>query len=285
MSDLFHPLVSDRFRCAVFGIMAFTPHHTHQVLTKRANDALEWFTTLDRLAEQALDVFPDESLNWRRWHLLRAAAIQYTGRALPSIPADPQWPLTNVHIGVTVESDDYRSRIDKLMECPAALRYVSYEPALGPLDLGHLAWVKLKQRIHGVFPAYHHVQAGPGIYPAHVNPHGAVCARLEDGDLLGVMPCEMDWCRRLDWVICGGESGPQARPLHPDWARSIRDQCQAAGTAFWFKQRGEYVTADELPDPWLYNDGQAMVRVGKRFAGHLLDGQEHRAFPDGRGRG
>lgn len=68
----------------------------------------------------------------------------------------------------------------------------------------------------------------------------------------------------VNWVICGGESGPHARPMHPEWARSLRNQCTSAGVAFHFKQHGEY------------RDG---VRMGKHAAGRLLDGQEWNQFP------
>lgn len=71
----------------------------------------------------------------------------------------------------------------------------------------------------------------------------------------------------IDWVIVGGESGPGARPMHPDWVRSIRDQCIAADVPFFFKQWGEYATAG--------------VRVGKKAAGHILDGREWREMPKG----
>jgi len=69
----------------------------------------------------------------------------------------------------------------------------------------------------------------------------------------------------IHWVICGGESGPRARPMHPAWARSLRDQCAAAGVPFFFKQWGEH--------------DQHGKRVGKHTAGRLLDGKEHNAFP------
>lgn len=103
----------------------------------------------------------------------------------------------------------------------------------------------------------------------------------------------------IDWVIVGGESGPGARPMHPDWVRSIRDQCSAAGVAFFFKQWGEYgaVTVDdrcgkiepnERRELWIHADGHTsnrwefawpMVRVGKKTSGALLDGREWREFP------
>ena len=96
----------------------------------------------------------------------------------------------------------------------------------------------------------------------------------------------------LDWVIAGGESGPSARPMHPDWACAIRDQCQAAGVPFFFKQWGQWAPWDDdnwsLPDGWddveahdkaITIDGVEFLSVGKRRAGRLLDGREWREFP------
>src|SRR6476660_7746177 len=138
------------------------------------------------------------------------------------------WPLPNVWLGTSIESDEYCWGADELRAAPAAVRFLSLEPLLGPLPSLNL-----------------------------------------DG---------------IDWVICGGESGPNARPMHPDWARSLRDQCQAAGIPFHFKQRGEWT--------WDYPNGinlahRAMVfqhlktfyRVGKKIAGRLLDGKLHDEYP------
>jgi hypothetical protein len=88
---------------------------------------------------------------------------------------------------------------------------------------------------------------------------------------------------KLDWVIVGGESGPKARPMHPDWARSLRDQCAAAGVAFFFKQWGQFVpmTAPDWPESAgcvnYYNP--TMKSVGKKAAGRHLDGALHDAMP------
>jgi protein gp37 len=115
------------------------------------------------------------------------------------------------------------------------------------------------------------------------------------------------WLGQLDWVICGGESGGHARPMHPDWPRSLRDQCALAGVPFLFKQWGEFedsgpawgVSAGSAADlagcvfvakdGYLYNvresatyDAWAMRRVGKKRAGRLLDGVEHNGFPSTR---
>lgn len=92
---------------------------------------------------------------------------------------------------------------------------------------------------------------------------------------------------RIHWVICGGESGPNARPMHPDWARSLRDQCKAAGVPFFFKQWGEHMPAGDCDimnramwKPPVIVDEANMVRVGKRVAGRLLDGVEHSGMPE-----
>jgi hypothetical protein len=76
----------------------------------------------------------------------------------------------------------------------------------------------------------------------------------------------------LDWIVCGGESGFRARPMEADWARSLRDQCFAAGVAFFFKQWGEYAPTSDCNGPY-------MMHVGKRVAGRRLDGLEHNAMP------
>lgn len=108
----------------------------------------------------------------------------------------------------------------------------------------------------------------------------------------------------IHWVICGGESGPKARPMHPDWARSLRDQCHAAGVAFFFKQWGEWFPGCNDGDGFLFDDRhgepenfptrfnvhefpperngeyQEMARIGKKAAGRILDGREHSEFPE-----
>ena len=97
------------------------------------------------------------------------------------------------------------------------------------------------------------------------------------GERIGCLPDS-----RIDWVIAGGESGPKARPMHPEWARSLRDQCAAADVPFFFKQHGEYVSVSEVAGPgehYHFEDGATVRRVGKKAAGHLLDGVEHHAFP------
>lgn len=87
-----------------------------------------------------------------------------------------------------------------------------------------------------------------------------------------------DFIKCLDWVVCGGESGPNARPMHPDWVRFLRDQCQAAGVPFFFKQWGEYLPFGQFGGPECHV-AQTDAKVGKKKAGRLLDGREWSEFP------
>jgi protein gp37 len=272
MGDLFHEDVSDVHVLSVFGIMAACPQHTFQVLTKRPERMLRWFNQLGTRAVAAARVFPEDSLEWRRRQVLRGAAIQATGAPLPSIPEHPKWPLPNVWVGVTAENQEQADkRIPLLLQVPAAVRFASVEPMLGPVDLTQLArkdelpdwedWTYFDDALTG-FVAN---KCGGSILRPHLN-----------------------------WVICGGESGPKARPMHPQWARDLRDQCQAAGTAFFFKQWGEWVPpffysfAAGMPDlsaskRHQFMDGWEVYRVGRKAAGDLLDDVSWKQFPQARG--
>lgn len=139
-----------------------------------------------------------------------------------NVEAPIEWPLPNVWKGVTAENQPAADeRIPQLLTTPAAVRWVSYEPALGPLDAGQ--WLEPAEE-HGV-----DLSRSPG---------------SKVGGCVGVHPA-------LDWIVCGGESGHHARPMHPDWARSIRAQCKEAGVAFFMKQiceRGRPLPMDRWPD-------------------------------------
>ena len=109
-----------------------------------------------------------------------------------------------------------------------------------------------------------------------------------DLGLVGLLNDAVDGSSMINWVICGGESDDskitKARPMHPDWARGLRDQCAAAGVPFFFKQWGEWARPEDVPQQhWsehhTYIDHQYMMRVGKHAAGRLLDGVEHNAMP------
>lgn len=158
----------------------------------------------------------------------------------------PAEPLPNVWIGATICNQEEADRdIPKLLAIPAAVRFLSIEPMLGPIDIRHRL--------------------------------GACVFTESDPWSTG---------RGIDWVIVGGESGPNARPLHPDWVRSLRDQCAAAGVPFLFKQWGEWVPmmghAEGVPvsgPKYTHADGTIMGRAGKKSAGRLLDGLTHSGYP------
>lgn len=218
MSDLFHPAVTFEWLAAIFDVMARAPQHNYQILTKR----------------------PERMLN------------TLTAGGDPNVATDfeqtysQQWPPKNWWFGVSVEDQKTANeRIPILAKCPARTKFVSYEPALGALDLA---------------------------------------AACDDPSLASI-----------DWLICGGESGSHARPMHPQWARAIRDQCIDLGIPFFFKQWGEWIPVghaadslaegDQLPSrgyAWAENPGgkpNAMVRIGKKRAGAVLDGREWKEYP------
>ncbi len=218
MSDLFHEKVPDEWIDRIFWIMEQVEWHTFQILTKRAQRMLAWH---------------------RRW---TGGGKRFPQSATRSI-------LPNVWLGVSVEDQKAADqRIPLLLQTPAAVRWVSYEPALGPLDLdGYLGRdIRVAEDVTG------------------------------DG---------------LDWVVCGGESGPGARPMQPDWARSVRDQCKAAGVPFFFKQWGAWAWQSQITKPLKVRDRtktldldqrslcQRAIAIGKKAAGRLLDGREWNEFP------
>lgn len=155
-------------------------------------------------------------------------------------------PPKNIWLGVTVcNQEEADEKIPLLLQTPAAVRFVSIEPMLGPVEIGKY-----------LMEQHHH-------------------------------------CPPIDWVICGGETGPVARPMRPDWVRSLRDQCQSEGVPYFFKGWGEWVTENQSPEDivlpshskiprgWKgrkYED--SVYRVGKRRAGRLLDGREWNEVPE-----
>ncbi|MDN5786512.1 phage Gp37/Gp68 family protein [Pseudorhodobacter sp.] len=272
MGDLFHENVPDDWIDRVFAVMALCPQHTFQVLTKRSKRMRAYFQK---------DPFDRVFL----------AMMEHTSRGYPTVketmqqlgmtwvqPAsrDDWWPLRNVWLGVSAE-DQTRAdeRIPDLLNTPAAIRFVSAEPLLGAIDLRRWLYAMLD----------HHA-AGLSDDPMAA---GMLCDAIKAGRASGPMR------PALNWIITGGESGPNARPMHPDWARSIRDQCAEAGVAFHFKQWGEWAPDDHFthfPDKitdrgmheWFATDGMTVEshswRYGKARAGRLLDGRTHDAMPE-----
>lgn len=268
MGDLFHEDVPDAWIDRVFAVMALAPQHTFQILTKRSARMLAYMTdpaTMGRVAEQAARMAPI-GRDISDCGLIFAPGSE-TGYLL-----DP-WPLRNAWLGVSAE-DQRRAdeRIPDLLATPAAIRFVSSEPLLGPIDF--------RASLYKDVIGYTH--------------QGYLRDQAEPDDYRFFTP-------KLDWIIVGGESGPNARPMHPNWARSIRDQCAAAGTAFFFKQWGEWApstpeqAAGNPRSGWrclaghphvakreeLYPEaGAAFIEhMGKKAAGRLLDGVTHDAMP------
>lgn len=215
MGDLFHEDVRDYQFYQVYEVMERCSHHTFLLLTKRPEIA-------------------------------KAVLTRYEGRT---------WPLPNVWLGVTAEDQTAADeRIPILLKIPAAVRFVSVEPMLGPVR------IKTERELH-------EDAAGMNLDPMFFSFNGI------NANGIGV-----------DWVICGGESGPGARPMHPDWARSLRDQCEAAGTPFFFKQWGEWTTqypqgVNMASREMAYSHGETFYRVGRKAAGCLLDGREWSKYP------
>jgi protein gp37 len=294
MSDLFHDGVTDLMLDKIFAVMALCPQHMFQVLTKRPERMVAYFKSFEGNDAE------ERGARFAAWILGTLGQESFE-----KVLSAKMWKgLANVHLGVSVENQKAADeRIPLLLQTPAAVRFISAEPLLGTVDLKRYVWLH-----HGVqsdLPwLMGRLYAPAGLYEAHRNQHGAVSVQVEN-KMLGIKPDEME-ARELDWVICGGESGPGARPMHPDWARSLRDQCKAAGVPFFFKQWGEwakYIDRD-LEDPdWQQNysamkDGKGfailnaeggcgfhgervhvMQRVGKKAAGALLDGVEYREMP------
>lgn len=163
-------------------------------------------------------------------------------------------PPSNVWIGTTVEDNSQRKRVEDLLRIPAAVRFLSCEPLLGAVDL--TKWVK----------------------------GSCDCGRIEHGRCH--MDCPSQIKNGFHWVICGGESGPRARPMHPEWARGLRDQCVAAGVPFFFKQWGATIPFAQLGDnfdfggmDWRRCKPDDRICVPKGAMPRTLDGREWNEFP------
>ncbi|WP_298290280.1 phage Gp37/Gp68 family protein [Novosphingobium sp.] len=230
--DLFHESVPDEWIDRVMAVCALTPQHTHMILTKRSERMREYMTFLPDVIE---DIATTAGKMMEDGDGAYSTVVQLMDK-----------PLPNVWLGVSVE-DQTRAdeRREDFRNTPAAVKFVSYEPALGYVNWAGWAFV--------------------------------------------------------DQIIAGGESGPHARPAHPQWFRDTRDWCAAESIHFFFKQWGEYVpcvTDDEghglrcYPDgadcdaffqetkaPILSAHGREFWRIGKKRAGRLLDGVEHNGVP------
>lgn len=214
--DLFHENVPDVWIDQVFAVMAVAKRHTFQVLTKRSARMRAYLTSddLNYRISAALGTLLDGDWVWKagKPHRKRIEELieKFLGHGVDrhgdTVYHDDPMPLPNVWIGVSAE-DQTRAdeRIPDLLNTPAALRFVSIEPMIGPVDLTRL------------------------------RPPGSTWLDCLTGrEHIG--PSVMTGGRRIDWAIVGGENGQ--RFMHPDWARAVRDQCAASGTAFFMKQMG-----------------------------------------------
>jgi protein gp37 len=259
LSDLFHDSVPDEWIDRIFAIMALCPQHTFQILTKRPERMREYLQDIERAREDAIDeqikaVLTAQGYSWHERHRLN-----------PAGGCTPLLPLPNVWLGISVENQKAADeRIPALLATPAAVRFLSCEPLLGPVDFLKF----FVEETDGTYRLLSHWYGPNGFDPTGSQPE--ITHRQ-------IKP------NPLDWVICGGESGPHARPMHPDWARSLRDQCAAAGVPFFFKQWGEW-EADEIgredarSSRFPINHVE-FRKVGKARAGRLLGGQTHDDVP------
>lgn len=267
LSDLFYEEVTIEIIAEGFAVMLLAHWHTFQVLTKRP--------------ERMLAVLNNEMFYAHLW----GAVQRISGKECTYEEVFSKMPLKNVWLGTSVEDQNQADlRIPYLLQTPAAIRFLSCEPLLGPVEF------------------------------SNVTHRCDVIKQLGKKSLNGI-----------DWVIAGGESGHKARPMHPDWVRSIRDQCEATSVPFFFKQWGEYLPYEETAQPpfwrdcagrseydahgmnftdpdtseagkwfgkrWMDsmdaiilceengNDQAMFLKVGKHAAGSLLDGKEHKTYP------
>lgn len=243
MTDSFADFVEDEWLDTVFAVAALRPQHIFIMLTKRPKRMREYCASLPSravtIAQSAVDLGV--------WDDADGVAEQVCNH-IDAAPIPNVWLGTSVHDQPS--ADEF---IPELLATPAAVHFVSYEPALGAVDLTRYL--------------------------------GEDRSRESVG---------------LSWVIAGGESGPNARPAHPDWFRRVRDDCAASSMAFFFKQVGEWAwqgphnrnaiidvktgkivaqANQQLIESGLGPGHLLVTRIGKRRAGRLLDGREHSEFP------
>jgi len=251
MSDLFHESLTNEQIAAVFGVMAAAPQHTFQILTKRARRMREWFEWAARdfaMQQRCIASAP---------HTFRAmldAAYEILGKPSKAVldiawhaHEDDVWPLPNCWLGVSVENQAAADeRIPDLLRTPAAVRFLSCEPLLGPVDLNH-------------------VQRGGEVEIDSLNgTHGVLRPHRGRHD------------ERISWLIAGCESGPGARECKVEWLRSLRDQCASAGVPFFLKQAVE-TSSSVLHGVACGTDSK--MKPGRVVERPYLDGEQHLQFP------
>lgn len=264
MADVFDNAIDPQWRVDLFELIRATPNLDWLLLTKRIGNA-----------QAMIDAtISDMDIG----HAVDFAA----------------WPYPNVWIGATIVNQEEADRdIPKLLKVPAAVRFLSMEPLLGPVELnGHETVLAM-----GLFEGQDWLTGRTNQFSSIFGGDTSPWRDREDCDF------PQDYQDpRVNWVIVGGESGPGARPMHPDWARDLRDQCEKAGVPFLFKQWGDwcprgpeslgYPSVDGVPRFRMTDaggDGQDlgsdggnevwMNRAGKKAAGRLLDGRTWDGYP------
>ena len=289
MSDLFHEDVPFEFIDRVFVVMAMRPQHTFQILTKRPARMREYLQRFTKIIQTSV---PGTQFCFSPYNP-KQIFVRY-----PGAKYQIDWPLPNVWLGVSIEDQATADeRIPLLLDTPAAVRWVSAEPLLGPVDMTRLGAEK----------------------PCYID---ALRGEMRSTAPISIDPSPPEYFEPLNWVVVGGESGTHARPMHPEWVRSLRDQCKAAGVAFNFKQWGEFGTSAysvttghpvfreftskqmwiNKAHTWVCGgicidaNGRQLLRggdfdtaaypvtimhrVGKKKSGHLLDGVLHDEYPE-----
>lgn len=227
--DLWHDKVDDGFIRLVMAVALACPRHTFLILTKRPKRMQEWFMKFDMHDCYVEAKFLNDSR--RANHGSRLTATLTCMDGLPGKPSRlaDKWPLPNVWLGTSVSNQEDADRnIPLLLQTPAAHRWVSYEPAIAPVDFCSVkmgcAWDAIS----------------------------CACSA----------PCDH---AKLDWLVCGGESGPQARPCDLAWLRSSAALCKAAGVPCFVKQLGARPVGDWFPSPQNHIQISAIENGGHRL--------------------
>jgi protein gp37 len=241
LSELFHENLAQDAIDTVHAVMAVADWHGFIVLTRRAEEMHAYYAdprTPGRIAAH-IERFAAMA------HPPPGPSLRARGAARPAGPGGvlDTWPLPNLWLGVAVEDQDHAGRIGQLLNTPASLRWVCFEPLLGPVRPDLIA---------AGDDGYLDALAGVRFYLGERGRRG----------IAGEAPL-----RPLDWVVAGGEIGAAARPANPDWVRDLRDRCNAAGVPFFFKQWGEWAPAPEPGDP------HRVVHSNRRTTGRLIDGR------------
>jgi len=246
MSDLFHERLPTATVDLLHAVMTAARWHHFLVLTKRAARMRAYYSdphTPRRIIESFESLLSIANSETKR----RAASLRSVRQGIELAREIGRWPLPNLWLGVSVEDQARIDRVRDLLETPAAIRWVCFEPLLDRVQLDA-------------------VPVGDSYFDALGGNHYAV-----DGRGRAVAVDGPGW-RPLDWVVAAGEIGVGARPMQPHWLRDLRNKCTAGRIPFFFRQWGEWAPASA-------GRSRQMTRLGKRAAGRLLDGRTWDEIP------